>query len=124
MVLQVKAAQRFYDIQIKRGVISLAAEYWQLKRKVMILTDDGVPAEYAQAVATQCSQAYVVVIPSGEESKSFANVEMLCKKMLAEGFTRTDAIIAVGGGVVGDLAGFVASVYMRGIDFYNIPTMS
>ena len=59
---------------------------------------------------------------SEEESKSLFVFEKLCKKMLEHGFTRSDCVVAVGGGVVGDLAGFAAASYMRGIDFYNVPT--
>ena len=58
----------------------------------------------------------------GEGSKSFPVFEMLCKKMLELDFHRSDCVIAVGGGVVGDLAGFAAASFMRGIDFYNLPT--
>jgi 3-dehydroquinate synthase len=58
----------------------------------------------------------------GEASKSLPVFERLCRTMLSEGFTRKDCVVAVGGGVVGDLAGFAAASYMRGIDFYNIPT--
>ena len=58
----------------------------------------------------------------GEGAKSFPVFEHLCTKLLEHGFTRKDLVIAVGGGVVGDLAGFAAASYMRGIDFYNVPT--
>lgn len=54
--------------------------------------------------------------------KEFGNFEKLCRLMLEEGFTRKDCVVALGGGVIGDLAGFAAACYMRGIDFYNIPT--
>jgi 3-dehydroquinate synthase len=64
----------------------------------------------------------LVTVAQGEGSKSLSCLESILFRMLEEGFTRTDAVVAVGGGVVGDLGGFVASVYMRGIDFYNIPT--
>ena len=65
---------------------------------------------------------YQVTVPQGEESKCFAMLEHILGVMLDMGFTRKDAVVAVGGGVVGDLSGFAASMYMRGIDFYNIPT--
>ena len=62
------------------------------------------------------------MIEQGEASKSFNNYEQILNYLIENKFSRTDCVIAVGGGVVGDLAGFVASTYMRGIPFYNIPT--
>lgn len=111
-----------YDIIIEHGALPKASEYLNLNRKILVVTDDGVPQEYADTVVQQCKTAIKVVVPQGEESKGFATLEMLCKTMLENGFTRTDAVVAVGGGVVGDLAGFAAASFMRGIDFYNIPT--
>jgi len=61
-------------------------------------------------------------VPEGEGSKSFEVFERLCRTLLEKGFTRSDCAVAVGGGVVGDLTGFAAASYMRGIDFYNVPT--
>ncbi len=111
-----------YDITVERGVLSRAKDVLSLDRRVLIVTDDGVPAQYAACVAAQCREAHVVTVAAGEGSKSFPVLEMLCQKLLTLGFTRTDCVVAVGGGVVGDLAGFAAASYMRGIDFYNIPT--
>jgi 3-dehydroquinate synthase len=93
-----------------------------LNRKVLIVTDNGVPAQYAKTVASCCASPVIVTIPQGEGSKNLRNFETLCRTMLENGFTRTDCVVAVGGGVVGDLAGFAAASFMRGIDFYNIPT--
>ena len=89
---------------------------------MLIVTDSGVPAKYAQAVAAQCKEPTVVTLPQGEKSKSIDNFALLLKTMLSHGFTRSDAVVAVGGGVVGDLSGFAASCYMRGVDFINVPT--
>ena len=122
MVLHLDLQERGYDIYVERGVLNRAGELLNLHRRVLIVTDEGVPAEYAATVAAQCENPLTVTVPSGEGSKSFAVLEMLCDRMLQGGFTRSDCVVAVGGGVVGDLAGFAASCYMRGIDFYNIPT--
>lgn len=111
-----------YDIILERGAISRASEYLTLDRKVLVVTDSGVPAEYAERVAKQCKAPVVVTIPAGEASKSFDSYRLLLKTMLDNSFTRGDCVVAVGGGVVGDLSGFAAASYMRGIDFYNIPT--
>ena len=111
-----------YDIVLGCGVLSIANEYLNLNRKVLILTDSGVPSAYAEAIKQKCKEAFVYTIEQGEESKNFANFEAILNYMAENRFTRTDCVLAVGGGVVGDLAGFVASTYMRGVDFYNVPT--
>lgn len=111
-----------YNIEIERGGIKKAETYLNLNRNVMIITDEGVPIEYAETIAEKCKKAYIKVVPQGEGSKSLQTVEEILKDMLELQFSRKDCVVAVGGGVVGDLSGFVASLYMRGIDFYNVPT--
>ena len=121
--LEVSLGDRSYDIHIGRGTISSAAEIFGIEGKyAFIITDAGVPAEYARAVASGFGESYIYTVPQGEGSKSLATYGEILEKMLSLGLTRGDVCIAVGGGVVGDLAGFVAASYMRGIDFYNIPT--
>lgn len=122
MEISVKAAQRTYNIILDRGALSRADKYLALDRRVLIVTDGGVPAEYAGLVAEKCKTAYTVTLPQGESSKNIKNLELLLSRLVEYGFTRSDCVVAVGGGVVGDIAGFAASVYMRGIDFYNVPT--
>ncbi len=121
-VLQMNLGADSYDIIIERGALEKAGEYLSLDRKVLVVTDDGVPAEYAAKVAAQAKDGTVFTVAQGEVSKSLVRFGEVLSKMLSLGFTRKDAVVAVGGGVVGDLAGFAASAYMRGIDFYNIPT--
>ncbi len=122
MTIHVELGASSYDIELSRGALSRAHELLNLNRKVLVVTDSGVPAEYADTVLAAAKEAVKVVIPQGEESKSFEMLEKLLSAMLDAGFTRHDAVVAVGGGVVGDLSGFAASMYMRGVDFYNIPT--
>lgn len=122
MNLRMNLGEDSYDIIIEHGVLSRASEYLNLNRRVCIVTDSGVPAQYAQTVAAQCKVPTVVTFPQGEGSKHLDTFSMVLEKMLGAGLTRGDCVVAVGGGVVGDLAGFAASAYMRGIDFYNIPT--
>lgn len=122
MKLHMELEERGYDIFVGSGILMRAGELLRLARRVLIVTDTGVPAEYARTVAAQCASPVVVTLPMGEGSKSLANFEQLLSRLLAEGFTRTDCVVAVGGGVVGDLSGFAAACFMRGIDFYNIPT--
>ncbi len=111
-----------YDVFVERGALDRAGELFSLDRKVLVVTDSGVPVEYAARVAKQCREAHVVTVPEGEGSKSISALEVLLDTMLKNNFARTDCVVAVGGGVVGDLSGFAASVFMRGVDFYNVPT--
>lgn len=122
MTLHLDLPTGTYPIYLERGALDRAGELFSLGRRVLVVTDSGVPAVYAQRVAAQCKKAYIVTVPEGEGSKSFDTLQALLHKMLDEGFSRTDCVVAVGGGVVGDLAGFAAATFMRGIDFYNIPT--
>ncbi|MBR5524366.1 MAG: 3-dehydroquinate synthase [Clostridia bacterium] len=122
MTLEVNTSQGNYTITIEQGGLSRAGEIFRLNRKVLIVTDDGVPAQYSTTVASQCVEPHVVTIPQGEASKSLDSYRDLLTELVDNAFTRSDCVVAVGGGVVGDLAGFAASTYMRGIDFYNIPT--
>ena len=122
MTIHVELGASSYDIELCRGALSRAGELINLNRKVLVVTDSGVPAKYAHAVATSAKEAHVLTVPQGEASKSFDTLQVILAAMLEAGFTRKDAVVAVGGGVVGDLSGFAASMYMRGIDFYNIPT--
>lgn len=114
--------EQSYDIVMERGALKRVGALLNLARKVLVVTDSGVPAVYAQTVAAQCKEACVVTLPMGEGSKSLNCYAQLLSEMLKHGFSRKDCVVAVGGGVVGDLAGFAASCYMRGVDFYNIPT--
>lgn len=111
-----------YDIIVERGILRDSGKYLNLDRRVLIVTDSGVPESYTQTVASQCKHPFICTVKSGEDSKSLEVFGQLLKKMLDNNFSRKDCVVAVGGGVVGDLSGFAASAYMRGIDFYNIPT--
>lgn len=122
MVIPVKTSVGGYDIVLQRGALNEINKYIDLSKKVLIVTDDGVPCKYAQTVASFCKEPYIQTIQQGEISKNIENFSLLLSKLVEHKFTRSDCIVAVGGGVVGDLAGFVASTYMRGIGFYNIPT--
>ena len=122
MKLYMNLGEYSYDIVIERGVLSRAAELLDLDRRVCIVTDSGVPTAYASTLAAQCREAIIVTFPEGEASKNLDTYAMVLSRMLDAGFTRRDCVLAVGGGVVGDLAGFAAASYMRGIEFYNCPT--
>ena len=122
VVIPVELGADSYEIVLERGVLRRAGEILDLRRKVMIVSDSGVPGKWTQALADQCEKAEVFRIPAGEENKNLDSFRDVMRRMLAFGMHRGDCVVAVGGGVPGDLAGFAAACYMRGIDFYNCPT--
>jgi 3-dehydroquinate synthase len=122
MKISVKHSVGEYDVIVENGALSHIEDYLPKTGKALVVTDDGVPAQYAKRVADALPDATIVVLPQGEASKNLDSFQMLLSRMLSLSFCRSDCVIAVGGGVVGDLAGFAASAYMRGIDFYNVPT--
>lgn len=94
--------------------------------KVALVTDANVAPRYADRVLTSLTAAgfspSLIVVPAGESSKCLAGVEMICDAMISAGLDRSSTLVALGGGVVGDLAGFAAAVYYRGIPMVQIPT--
>ena len=120
--LTMNLGERSYDIILKNGALENLYQFARLDRKVAVVTDSGVPAQYAQRVADQCRESTIITVPQGEASKSFKILETVLRQMLEFNMGRGDLVVAVGGGVVGDLAGFAAAIYMRGIDFINCPT--
>ncbi|UQS85986.1 3-dehydroquinate synthase (plasmid) [Nicoliella spurrieriana] len=127
--INMKTTNDQYQIEIERGnlekVGTLVKSVWQ-PRKIEVVTDDNVGPIYLSLVEDQLKQngfqVHTVTVPHGEQSKSLTNLAQIETKMAHEHFNRSDAVIALGGGVVGDLAGFVAATYMRGIDLIQIPT--
>lgn len=122
MTIYMNLGNDSYDIVVERGIIYKAERYLNLNRRVLVVTDSGVPKQYARIIAKQCKESVVYTVEQGEASKSLEVFGELLRVMLDNGFSRKDCVVALGGGVVGDLSGFAASAYMRGIDFYNIPT--
>jgi len=128
-IVNVALGARAYDIVIGRGVLeSLGARIAALKpgARAAIVTDDNVathclPAARASLAAAGIAAAEIVV-PAGEASKSFATLERVCEELIAARIERNDVVIALGGGVVGDLAGFAASIVRRGVDYVQVPT--
>lgn len=92
--------------------------------RLLIVTDDNVAPLHADALTARLLgyDVHTLVLPHGEEHKTIDSVVTIISYLQSHAFDRDDAVIALGGGVVGDLAAFSASVYMRGIDFINIPT--
>lgn len=124
MIIPVSLGKDSYDIVLQKGAINKIDEYIQIsaQTKVLIVTDSGVPEIYSEKIAEKYKNSFIFTFPEGEKSKNFDTYRQICETLLEHSFTRKDVVIAVGGGVVGDMAGFAAATYMRGIAFYNVPT--
>ena len=122
MTIHMDLGRDSYDILIERDILAKAGQHLNLNRRVLVVTDTVVPEIYAKTLAGQCKKSVICTVETGEGSKSLTVFGQLLQTMLEHDFSRKDCVVAVGGGVVGDLSGFAASAYMRGIDFYNIPT--
>jgi 3-dehydroquinate synthase len=127
--VHVAVAGHGYDIVIGPGLLQQAAHYIAplLARPFsVIVTDSNVAALHLAPLEAVLQQAGIrtaaVVLPAGEKTKSFTHLESLCEQLLALGVERKDRIIALGGGVIGDLTGFAAAILRRGIDFIQMPT--
>jgi len=125
----VDLAGRAYQVLIGEGLVARAGELAipHLKRKrVAVVGDSRVLALHGEALQTAFAavgiEAPVITVPAGEESKSFAELARVSDALLGLELDRGDLIVAFGGGVVGDLAGFAAAIYKRGVDFIQIPT--
>ncbi len=111
-----------YTVTVKRGLLAQAQSLFDLNRRVFVLTDSGVPAVYARTICDSAASGTVYTVPEGESSKSPKVLEQVLTAMMDFGMTRKDCLVSVGGGVVGDLGGLAAATYMRGVDFYQVPT--
>lgn len=125
----VNLAHRSYDIHIGENLLQEAGLLIAplLKRPfVAIVTDENVARFHLKTLEASLTEAGIasvaIILPAGEKTKSFEKLAELCEKLLGAGVERKDRIIALGGGVIGDLTGFVAAILRRGVDFIQIPT--
>ncbi len=128
-VVPVAAGGGEYSVRIGRGLIDLAGSLSAeagLPRQCAIITDSNVGPLYAARIEAALRlagfQSATLTIPAGEKSKSLEQAGRLCDSMIAAGLDRGAFVVALGGGVVGDLAGFTAAIYFRGLPFIQIPT--
>jgi 3-dehydroquinate synthase len=129
IVVPVALGARAYDIVIGRGLIgSLGTRIKALRpgAKVAIVTDENVAQKHLVTAEAALKSAGVessaIVVPPGEGSKSYATFEKVCEAIIAARIERNDLIVALGGGVIGDLAGYAAASVRRGLDFVQVPT--
>jgi 3-dehydroquinate synthase len=123
---RVELGERSYSVHTGGGLLERASKLLAeagLTGRCAIITDSNVAPLYAERVVAALGGAPdVIEVPAGEASKSFATAEIVCRRLAQAGLDRKSFVIALGGGVVGDLAGFVASIFLRGIPYAQIPT--
>ena len=128
MELMVNIDRIQYPISIEKGLFDHILDKmsaFQAHQKIVIISDENVYPLYGKKIKQQLQQRYDVssiVLKPGEETKSFEQVLPLYQKLVSLHISRSDVIMAIGGGVIGDLAGFIASTYLRGIAFIQVPT--
>ena len=103
MIMTVKTSTGSYEIVLERGAIKRIGELCDIKKRALIVTDDGVPQEYSKIVAEQFDESIIKTIPQGEKNKNFDTYKGLLEAMCENDFSRYDCVVAVGGGVVGDI---------------------
>jgi 3-dehydroquinate synthase len=124
--LHVKLGERSYPIHfavdLASDVRSVVSALASSSRKVAVITDQNVATIQADALRGLFGEAPTLIVPAGEESKSVTEFGRALDFLASAGLDRRSAVFAVGGGVVGDLAGFAAASYLRGVDYYQVPT--
>lgn len=120
--INVKSKQKNYNIIIKDNLLHNLSDYLDVNKFYIVISDDNIPANYIGLVLKVCPNSLYIPFPEGEKSKSFEQYERIISVLQDNNITRDACIIALGGGVTGDLSGFIASTYLRGIDFIQIPT--
>lgn len=120
--ITVKTSVGGYDISLGRGLINNVDSFYKPRGRALIVTDSGVPKEYSKSVQAAFPNSLIYTFCEGEENKSFETLKSVLSFAANNGYTRNSTFIAVGGGVVGDLTGLASALYMRGVDFVNVPT--
>ncbi|HRX91999.1 MAG TPA: 3-dehydroquinate synthase [Candidatus Izemoplasmatales bacterium] len=120
--INIKTRSSSYPVYIGNGLLESIKDILDTNRPSVIISDDGIPKQYIDLVSDQYDKCLKISFPQGEKSKSLRQYERLVGFLSSNHVSRDWTIVAVGGGVTGDLAGFVASTYLRGIDLVHIPT--
>lgn len=122
MQLSIQLPQHSYPIVIERGALDRIGHMVDLNRPILLVYDTGIPRKWVDQVDQALNNPVHFCFEQGEGSKTFSTLQQVLEALCQANFHRDGQVVALGGGVVGDLAGFAAACYMRGIDFYNIPT--
>ncbi len=127
MKLTVELKENSYPIYIENGILKHAVSYISQVfsgRRVMIISDDQVYPLYGEALKGTLSsfECHTLILPHGEQTKNFQTLPRVYSALLEAKISRSDLVIALGGGVIGDLAGFAAATFLRGVRLVQIPT--
>jgi 3-dehydroquinate synthase len=126
--ISVSLKERSYDIIISPNSIEYLADFLEQKKysKICVITDENVAPLHLPKLCKVLEKTNIpfdsIITKAGEQTKSFTSLAKICEEILSKGIDRKSLIIAFGGGVIGDLSGFIASILLRGIDFIQIPT--
>ena len=128
-IVRVELGARGYDVAVGAGILAEAGKRMAPvlhEKRVIVVSDDTVARLYLPALSATLAAAGIkaeaMTVAAGEASKSFAALDRLAGEILAAGIERTTTLVALGGGVIGDVTGFAASILLRGIDFIQVPT--
>lgn len=123
MKIEILLKEKSYSIITGRNILKdISSLYDFSNHKVLIVTDSNIPKEYYYLLQSHINVKEVLVLKPGEDTKSIESYLKIQEKLLQHNFSRKDIVIALGGGVIGDLVGFASSTYKRGLTFINIPT--
>ncbi len=111
-----------YDVVVGPGALRELGPLLESRRRVAVVSQASVAEHHAEAACAGLAGAEVFLVDDGESAKTLATVERLARELSAWGLLRDDVVVALGGGVVGDLAGFTAAIYHRGVDVVQVPT--
>src|SRR5258706_15099118 len=123
--INIKETQKCYPIFIGESLLEKISNLFDLKKysKIAIITDDNIAKLFLEKLQkTIPYKTYPIIVPPAEKAKNIETVMQIWKQLLENQFDRKSLVINLGGGVIGDMGGFAASTYMRGIDFLQIPT--
>jgi len=118
----VSATSKTYSVHIETGILAKLNSFLDPDKQYVLISDDGIPKQYVKSVTSQLPDTLEISFPQGEKSKSLHEYEHIIDIMIDNSIPKDAVLIALGGGVTGDLAGYVAATYMRGISYIQIPT--
>jgi len=121
-IINIPIKDNEYNVYISNNLLSHLEDYIDVSRETVIITDTNIPPVYLEKIKPKFNDLVIKFIPQGEHSKSMEIAYLLINELLDMNVSRSSQFIALGGGVVGDLTGFISSIYMRGVDFIQIPT--
>lgn len=122
MQLSVKLTDKKYIVDIKKHNLDKINAFCHNYKKILLVTDDGVPRKYIDMILKKLPQSVECILKKGEKNKNYKAIEKMIDLLILHNFSRSDLILAVGGGVVIDVSAFAASIYKRGIKYISVPT--